>query len=178
MEDQYSRILNTEEEKLAAMIDTLSSVIINEYNKGLYIRTFIYTRAELSSLLKAIALVKNPEIIEFDCGHEYNGQSIISSIFPELHVARWEYYSQLPNVKGYVIRTDRYKNATTIGNPAEINLYALKKASENRTGFSMEEVYDEFISENYGPQCVQYLKPAFKLAPDIILSSLYTLGRP
>src|SRR6056297_994177 len=101
VEDQYSEILKTEEDKLAAMVDTLASVIIDERDLNLYIRTFIYTKAELNSLLKAVNKVQNPKVrvmtkeaphdffithpvskfvkdiksptlIEFDAAHEYN----------------------------------------------------------------------------------------------------------
>lgn len=207
VEDQYSDILKTEEEKLAAMVDTLASVIIDEFDKSLYIRTFIYTRSELGSMLKAIKLVENPKVkvmtkevphdfflthppssfvkdidapvlIEFDCAHEYNGQSIITSIFPQIHLNRLKYYLSLPNVIGYVARTDRMGNTTIIDNPAEINLYALYKASKNKNEIDVEEVYNEYISQNFGSESVEYLKPAFKIASDVILSSLYTLGLP
>ena len=207
VEDQYSEKLKTEEEKLAAMVDTLASVIIDEYDKSLYIRTFMYTRAELKSMLKAINLMENPHIkvmtkevphdffithppssfvkeikrpvlIEFDAGHEYNGQSILTSLFPKVHVDRMMYYAKLPNVTGYVARTDRKGNTTVIDNPTEINVYALHHALTHTGEPDMEEIYDGFISENYGKESVKYLKPAFKMAPDIILSSLYTLGLP
>ncbi len=207
VEDQYSAVLATEEEKLSAMVDTLASVIINERDLSLYIRTFIYSRAELSSLLKAIELVKNPAVkvmtkeaphdfflthpvssfvgkikapvlIEFDAAHEYNGQGIIASIFPETHLKRWQYYSGLSNVTGYVARTDRLNTTSIINNPTEINLFALHKAAGSESPVEMESIYNEFIEENYGESCIPYLKPAFKLAPDIILSTLYTLGLP
>ena len=207
VEDQYSKVLKTEEEKLAAMVDTLASVIIDEFNLRLYIRTFIYTRAELGSLLKAIALVKNPGvrvmtkevphdfflthpvskfvkdinapvIIEFDAAHEYNGQSVIASIFPEIHLKRWQYYSTLDNVIGYVARTDRYNNTSIIGNPAELNLFALKMATSETKIMDPDSVYNEFIKMNYGPECIPYLKPALGNSSEIILSSLYTLGLP
>ncbi len=207
VEDQYSEILKTEEEKLAAMVDTLASVIIDERDLSLYIRTFIYTQAELNSLLKAVNMVQNPKVkvmtketphdfflthpvskfvrdiksptlIEFDAAHEYNGQNIIASIFPEIHLKRWQYYQTLPNVIGYVARTDRFHNTTIINSPAEINLFALHKAVTDGPDMDIEAIYDEFISQNYGKKAVPYLKPAFKLSPKIILSSLYTLGLP
>ena len=207
VEDQYSEVLKTEEEKLAAMVDTLASIMVDEYGLKLYVRTFMYTKAELKSMMKALNLINskevmvmtketphdffithpvsyfvkdlnNPVLIEFDAAHEYNGQGIIASVFPEIHLERWQYYSQYPHVVGFVIRTDRKKTTSVIGNPAEINLYALNKAAETNGDVNVEEIYDEFISRNYGGECVQYLKPAFKMAPEIILSTLYTLGLP
>ncbi len=207
VEDQYSEILKTEEDKLAAMVDTLASVIVDERDLNLYIRTFIYTKAELNSLLKAVNKVQNPKVrvmtketphdfflthpvskfvrdiksptlIEFDAAHEYNGQGIIASIFPEIHLKRWQYYNSLPNVIGYVARTDRFHNSTIINSPTEINLFALHKVATDGPNINIETIYDEFITQNYGSASIPYLKPAFKLAPQIILSSLYTLGLP
>jgi hypothetical protein len=126
----------------------------------------------VSSFVKDI---KAPTIIEFDAAHEYNGQGIIASIFPETHLKRWHYYDRLPNVIGYVARTDRWNNTSIINNPAEINLFAIKMAVENRN-IHLDSIYHAFIADNYGEACIQYLKPAFKLAPEVILSSLYTLG--
>ena len=207
VEDQYSVTLKTEQEKLAAMVDTLASVIIDEFDMNLYIRTFVYTRSELGSMLEAIKLIKNPKIkvmtkevphdffithptssfvkdidkpvlIEYDCAHEYNGQGILTSIFPQVHLNRFKYYSTLPNVVGYVARTDRRGNTTIIDTPAEINLYALYKASNSKNEIEPEDIYNEYISLNYGSESVEYLKPAFKIASEVILSSLYTLGLP
>ena len=204
VEDQYSEVLSTEEEKLAAMVDTLASVLIDERNLDLYVRTFVYNKAELSSMIKCINMVKNPKlrvmtkevphdfflthpvaefvnqiafptIIEFDAAHEYNGQGIVTSMFPEVHLERWDYYKDLPNVVGYVARTDRYNNTTIINNPAEINLYAIKEGVENES-VNVDSVYHQFISKNYGRRSVDYLIPAFKKAHPIITSSFYTLG--
>ncbi|MDD4225210.1 MAG: hypothetical protein WCY58_01985 [Mariniphaga sp.] len=134
IENQYSRVLKTPQEKLAAMIDTISSLIIDEKGLELYVRTFFYTRQERENMLNCLNLIQNeglrvmtkevphdfflthpsasyvgnikfPVIIEFDAAHEYNGQGIIASIFPDLHLKRWESYKKLPNVIGYVARS-------------------------------------------------------------------------
>lgn len=202
VEDQYSEVYKTEEEKLAAMVDTLASVIIDERNLQLYVRTFVYNQAELSSMLKCINLVKNPKlrvmtkevphdfflthpvsefvsrikfptIIEFDAAHEYNGQGIVASAFPEVHLSRWDFYKDLPNVIGYVARTDRGGNTTIINNPAEINLFALNQAF---AGQSDDDWYQEFICKSYGCDAAEYLVPALKLSHPIISASFYTLG--
>lgn len=206
VEDQYSEVLKTEEEKLAAMVDTLASVIIDERKLNLYVRTFVYNRAELSSMLKCINLVKHPgirvmtkeaphdfflthpvaefvgkikfpTIIEFDAAHEYNGQGIITSMFPEVHLKRWEYYKKLPNVIGYVARTDRFNNTTILNNnPAEINLFALDRAVNQNEKTNPDSVLNQFIRRMYGSASLQYLKPAFKKASEVVQSTFYTLG--
>jgi len=205
VEDQYSEVMKTEEEKLAAMVDTLASVIIDERGLQLYVRTFVYNRAELSSMLKCINLVKNPKlrvmtkevphdfflthpvsqfvedirfptIIEFDAAHEYNGQGIIASMFPDIHLKRWAFYRNLPNVIGYVARTDRGNTTTIIDNPAEINLFAIKKAVDDEITPPADSIYAQFIRETYGDESLIYLEPAFKKAAEAVKSSFYTLG--
>ena len=154
IEDQFSDNLKSSSEKQAALIDSIASVIVNEFHLKLYIRTFVYNKREVVSILRSINMIKNqnvivmcketphdffithpisqwvqniklPVIIEFDCTHEFNGQSVVSSIFPEVHFNRWEYYKSLPNVIGFSIRTDRFGTSTIIGHPSEINLFAI-----------------------------------------------------
>ena len=204
VEDQHSEKMITEEEKLAAMVDTLASVIINERNLRLYVRTFIYTRSELESMLKCINLVENPKlrvmtkevphdfflthpvsrfvedikfpvIIEFDAAHEYHGQSITASMYPQKHLERWKYYQTLPNVIGYVARTDRYGNTTIIGNPAEVNLFAIDRGF-GESDLSIDQMVDSFIVQRYGTAAVVNLGQAFNNMLDVTTSTMYTLG--
>src|SRR4030042_712291 len=204
IEDQFSKKLTRPEEKLAALIDAEADVIINESKMKLYIRTFIYNRTELTNLLGCIGLIKNPNVIvmtketphdffvthpvswwtkdvklpvivEFDCAHEFNGQSIVASIFPEVHLNRWKYYQKLPNVIGYSIRTDRYGDTSIIGRPSEINLYAVCRAAQE-PAIDIEKIYDEFITKRYGKESLTLVKAAFKKAPDIMTSVYYSLG--
>ena len=199
-EDQYSEVWKTEEEKLANLVDSLASVVIDEFNMQLYIRTFVYTRAELSSMLKSINLIQHPDIrvmtketphdfflthpvskfvedirfpviIEFDAAHEYNGQNIVNTILPQVHMERWNYYQTLGNVIGYVARTDRFGTTTIVNTPAEINLYGIVNAD-----LSTDTLYARFISQNYHPDAVQLLSKAFKLVEEITLSVFYSLG--
>jgi len=204
IENQFSEKLLTASQKQAALIDTLASVIIDEFNLKLYIRTFMYNTQELNSILECIDLIKNkniiamcketphdffithpvsqwvqsiklPVIIEFDCAHEFNGQSIVSSIFPEIHFKRWEYYKSLSNVIGFSIRTDRYGTTTIIDHSSEINLYAIHQLA-NDQHINMESVYDNFIIQKYGKNVLEPVKKIFKKAPEIISSVYYTLG--
>jgi hypothetical protein len=204
VEDQHSEIMKKEEEKLAALVDTLSKVIIDERNLNLYVRTFAYSMAELKSTLNCIDLIEHPEVrvmtkevphdfflthpvswyvkdinkpvlIEFDATHEYHGQGILASIFPQVHMKRLKYYLQFDNVVGYVARTDRYGNTQIIGRPSEINLYALKNVMEDTT-LKPETIFEEFIAKHYGEEAIPSIMPAFKNAYDIFTSVYYTLG--
>ncbi len=204
VEDQYSERWQTPAEKLANMVDSVASVIIDERGLELYIRTFIYHREELEALLGCVNLVRHPEvkimtkevphdfflthpvsdfvnqfdkdvIMEFDLGHEYHGQGVIASILPEITVERWKYYSQLDNVIGYVARSDRYGTTQNVGRATEVNLYALKRITED-TSLTAQVIVEDFISQKYGSEAVETLLPVFLETDDITLSIYYTLG--
>ncbi len=204
VENQYSEQLKTPEEKLAALVDSLASVVVKERNMKLYIRSSSYKSSERATLENSLKLIKTPGIVvvagesssdfftaepdnswikdislpvivEFDCAHEFQGQGIVASIFPETHLKWWKYYQKLPNVIGYSIRTDRYNKSSILGNPSEINLYAISKSTEN-PDVSYDEIAEGFIAEQFDSAAIPYIKPLFKIAPDIILASFFTLG--
>ncbi|MFB6343326.1 hypothetical protein ACE1ET_16495 [Saccharicrinis sp. FJH62] len=204
IENQYSTKWTTDSEKLANLVDSIASVVIDERNMQLYIRTFMYYKEELNALIDCVNLIRNPKvkimtkevphdfflthpvstfikkfdkevIIEFDLGHEYNGQGVIASILPEVTINRWKYYAKQKNVIGYIARTDRYDKSQNIGRPTEINIYALKRISED-TSLSAEVITEEFITQKYGEKLVPYLKDVFLETDDIITSIFYTLG--
>jgi hypothetical protein len=203
-EKQYSVKLKSGAEKLAAVVDAVASVVCNEQGKKLYIRTFAYTDAEYENTIGCIEHIKSdkiilmmketphdfflthpndryagtinrPTIMEFDTGNEFNGQGIIANTWPEYILKRWSELINRPNVIGYVARTDRYNDTRLVGTPNEILLYTLKRYSEDQK-VTAEKIYDEFITDKYGEKAVPFLKPAFKLAFDIVSSSFYTLG--
>jgi hypothetical protein len=203
-ENQYSEKLKTGAEKLAAVVDAVASVVCDELGKKLYIRTFAYTDAEYENTIGCIGHIKNnkiilmmketphdfflthpndkyagtinrPTIIEFDAGNEFNGQGIIANTWPEYIIKRWSELIRRPHVIGYVARTDRYGDTHLVGTPNEILLYTLKRFSEDQK-VTADHMYEEFISEKYGPKAVPILQQAFKLAFDIVTSSFYTLG--
>jgi hypothetical protein len=203
-ENQFSLKLKTGSEKLAAVVDAVAEVICDELGKQLYIRTFAYTDTEYKNTIGCISHIKNqkiimmmketphdfflthpndkyagtinrPTLMEFDAANEFNGQGIIANTWPDYIIRRWSELIKRPNVIGYVARTDRYGDTHLIGTPNEINLFVLKRYTEDQK-VTPEIFYDEFISSKYGSQAVKYLKPAFKMAFDIITSSLYTLG--
>lgn len=204
IENQHSAILKTPQEKLAALVDSVASVVVNERNLKLYIRSFMYNRNELQQLMQCFHLITNrnivvmtkevphdffvthpvswwiedipfPVIIEFDAAHEFNGQGIVSSLFPGTHLDRWKHYRKLSNVTGFSIRTDRYGKTSILGRPAEINLFALHEAVKDPSATN-EEIIDRFIYQTYDSLSYPFIRKAFDLAPEIILSSFYTLG--
>lgn len=203
-ENQHSVKLKTGAEKLAAVVDAVAGIVCDELGKQLYIRTFAYTHAEYENTIGCIGHIKNqkvilmmketphdfflthpndryagtiarPTIMEFDAGNEFNGQGVVANTYPEYIIRRWSDLIKRPHVIGYVARTDRYRDTRLVGTPNEILLYALKRYTEDQT-VSPEDIYNEFITEKYGQKALKYLKPAFKMAYDIITSSFYTLG--
>jgi hypothetical protein len=203
-EQQYSQLLHSNEEKLAAVIDAVADVVIKEKKLKLYVRTFGYTENEYANTIGAINHVRNkdivvmmketphdfflthpnnrfigkiarPTVVEFDAGNEYSGQGVIANTWPGHIMNRWKDFISRPHVIGYAARTDRYGTTRIVGTPTEILLYALKRTTENPS-VSEEQIYDEFISAHYGIKSVSLLKSAFKKSFDIVTSTLYTLG--
>lgn len=201
VENQHSTKLKTAEEKLAYLVDQIASVI-DERGMLLYLRTFGYYPAEMDRTTGAIDRVQNrrvrvmakaqphdfflthpidvtvPKIkrevlIEYDTTGEYNGQGKIANALVAEHADRLRHYRGLPNVIGYVARTDRYDESRIVGTPTEINLYALKRASE---GASNAQIYLEFAARRYGLPAAPRVARALARSPEIITSTLYTLG--
>lgn len=203
-EDQYSLKLKTNEEKIAAVVDAVAHVVINERHLKLYLRTFSYTQKEYGNVIAAIDHVKNPDvvlmmketphdfflthpnnpfvgkiarptIVEFDCGNEFSGQGVIANTWPEYISRRWKDYLNRPHVIGYSARTDRYGDTGMVGRPSEILLYTLKRLAQDST-LSTDSITVEFIGQRYGKKAIPFVKPAFESAYDIVASTLYTLG--
>ncbi|WP_455505517.1 hypothetical protein [Coprobacter sp.] len=203
-EKQFSERMKLPEEKLAAVVNAISDVLIGERKKKLYIRTFAYSETEYKSTIGCIKHLKydevilmmketphdfflthpdnvyiskmdRPTIVEFDSGNEYSGQGVVANTWPEYVMRRWGNYMHCPNVTGYVARTDRYGDTNIVETANAIQLYALKRKTENPE-ISAEQVYDEFIELEYGKAALLPVKKAFQKAFDIITSIFYTLG--
>src|SRR5688500_10577230 len=203
-ERQHSTKLSTNQERLAAVVDAVADVVCGERRLNLYARTFAYTYAEYDNIIGAIKLFKRPEIrlmmketphdfflthpndryagtiarptlIEFDAAAEFNGQGIIAITWPQYMLGRWRDLQRRPNVIGYTARTDRYGDTRLIGTANEINLFALKRATEDRD-ITADKITDEFLTARYGPAALPDLRGAFANAFDIVTSTLYTLG--
>ncbi|MFO7724841.1 MAG: SGNH/GDSL hydrolase family protein [Oceanipulchritudo sp.] len=204
VERQYSEVLTTDAEKLAAAVDAVADVVIGERGLNLYARTFSYDEAEYENITTAIELFDRPEIrlmmkeaphdfllthpnsffpgklarptmVEFDAASEFNGQGLIANTWPEHMLRRWSDFMERDHVIGYVARTDRYGKTRMIDRPSEINLLALKRYAEDPT-VDAEQIYQEFIEERYGQAAYPYLRSAFGKAYDIVTATLYTLG--
>lgn len=204
VEIQHSRELQTKQEKLAAAVNAVAEVVVEEHGLQLFVRPFSYNKAEYETVIATIDLFENDKIglmmketphdfflthpnnplpghiarstlVEFDTANEFNGQGIIANTWPEYVLSRARELLSREHVIGYVARTDRFGDTRIVGRPPEINLYALKRYCEE-PDVTAERVYDEFISARYGEASVPHLKKAFKQAFDVVTASLYTLG--
>lgn len=203
-ERQFSKKMKSSEEKLAAVVNAISDVLIGERKKKLYIRTFAYSEEEYKGTTGCIEYLKydevilmmketphdfflthpdnyyiqkmdRPVIVEFDLGNEYSGQGVVANTWPEHVMKRWNSYIHCPNVTGYVARTDRYGNTSIVNTANAIQLYALKRMTEDPK-ISVDRVYNEFIESEYGNTALLPIKKAFQKAFDIVTSVFYTLG--
>ncbi len=204
-ERQKSEVLKTGAEKIAAVVNHLAEVVCDEFDKKIYLRTFAYSNKEYDNLIGCISHIRKddrivlmmketphdfflthpndyyagtidrPTIIEFDTCGEFHGQGITAGTWVEYILERWSDFIKRPNIIGYTARTDRYGNTHMVGTPNEILLYALKRYTEDPT-LTADLIYDEFITQHYGAETVEILKPAFKSAFDIATSSFYVLG--
>ncbi len=203
-EDQYSRKLKTNQEKLAAVVNAVAEVVIGERKLALYARTFGHKASDYENIVGSIKLFKDPKIrllmkevphdfflthpndffagtidrptiIEFDAAGEYNDQGTIANTWPQYPLRRWADLGCRQHVIGYVARVDRYYQSRQIGKPGEINLLALARGAEDPS-VDPEKVYDEFITTHYGAAALPEVKAAFKNSEDIVKCILYILG--
>lgn len=202
-ERQHSLRSKTPQEKLAAVVNAVADVVIGERHLNLYARTFAYTHEEYRNITGAIdrfrpgvrllmketphdfflthpndsyaGTIPRPTVMEFDAAGEFNGQGEIASTWPAYMLRRANDLLRRPHVIGYTARTDRYGGTRLIGHPAEIDLYALRRAAE-QPGIPADRVSDEFIRARYGAPALPFVRRAFGNAFDIVTSSLYTLG--
>jgi len=204
IENQYSTIIRSEQEKLAKIVDAIADVVINERGMNLYARTFAYSHKEYNNILGAIELFQNedvrlmikesphdfflthpanfflsritrPTLIEFDAAAEFNGQGIIANTWPEFIIHKMDQLLKNDNIIGYVARTDRFGDTRIIGKPSEINLLALKMYFQDTT-ICADDVYEKFVKQKYGEEAFPLIKCAFQNSYEIVTSIFYTLG--
>jgi len=204
VDQQFSHRLASPAEKYAALVNAIADVVVGQRHLNLYLRIFPNDRPGDPVIVDTIARIARPEvrlmikqcpldfmlfspddlwagtlprptIIEYDAAGEFNGQGLIANTWVNDLVRRYRDLNSRPHVIGYTVRTDRLGESRVLGKPGEINLYTLKRASEDRQ-VTAEQIYDEFITAHYGAAALPDVKAAFKDSADIIGSSLYILG--
>ena len=203
VEHQFSRM--SVPERLAKVINTVSAVVCGECGKTLWLRTFAYNEEEYANLRACLDLVDwrpgmgvmvkeaphdfflthpdnlligtlgHPTLVEFDACGEYNGQSVILNTIPGHYADRWRRLSEKQDVAGYVARTDRCGDNQILGTPAEVNLYALERVSDDPSVDDDTILYD-WLSARYGTKAARRLKPAFQASRAILDGTCYILG--
>jgi hypothetical protein len=204
IEQQYSRVLQTDSQKMAYLVDQIADVVIDEYGMNLYVRDFGYYPEEILRIIGAIELIEHDAVrvmtketphdfflthptnyftdeldrevlIEFDATGEFHGQGVIANTFPEVFIQRWRQFQNKDNVIGYVARTDRYGDTAIIDTPTEINLYGIKRAVEDPT-VTADQIYREFTTQRYGVRAAAAVEGVLRNARDVTTSTMYTLG--
>ena len=203
VENQFSRM--SVPERLAKVVNTVSSVVCGEYGKALWLRTFAYNEKEYANLRACLDLVDwrpgmgvmvkdtphdfflthpdnpligtlgHPTLVEFDACGEYHGQSVILNTIPEYYAERWRRLCGRPDVVGYVARTDRCGDNSVSCTPAHVNLYALWRVSEDPS-VSVDAIWNDFLTARYGSPAVRHLKPALQASRAILDGTCYILG--
>ena len=119
------------------------------------------------------AVAPHPQIVEFDLGQEYNGQSYFPFCAPDYYLARWRFARQ-KGVRGYVLRTERFRNHA-MGTPNEVNLYAFKLLHEN-PDVTADMVWEKWATSKYGRDAAGAIISALKLTAPAVKKMLYIQG--
>lgn len=192
-------------QRLAKVVNTVSRVVCGEFGKTLWLRTFAYNEKQYADITDCFEMVDwrpgmglmikesphdfflthpanpligrlaHPTLVEFDACGEYHGQGVIAGMIPEHFAERWRSFRDLPDVVGYVARTDRCGDYQIIGTAMEINLHALRRVTDGAL-ISVKDIEKEFITARYGSRTLKPLRKAFRASRDIIDGSMYILG--
>lgn len=119
------------------------------------------------------AVAPHPQIVEFDLGQEYNGQSNFPFADPSYYLRRWT-YARSKNVAGFVLRTERY-DQHIIGTPNEVNLYAFKMVVE-QPDVRPEEVWTAWGRQRYGDKAAQFIQAVLEPTAQAVRRMLYVGG--
>ncbi|RMD93262.1 MAG: hypothetical protein D6814_15875, partial [Calditrichaeota bacterium] len=119
------------------------------------------------------AVAPHPQVVEFDLGQEYNGQSYIPFCAPGYYLRRFN-YSMGKGIQGVVLRTERFQNHAIDG-PNEINLFTFKRLFEN-PGLTADSIWQEWANRKYGRQAAPFAIAALKPTARVVEKALYTYG--
>ncbi len=119
------------------------------------------------------AVAPHPQLVEFDLGQEYNGQSNFPFADPQYYLNRWN-HARSKQVAGFVLRTERL-DQHIVGTPNEVNLYAFKLAVENPK-VSADEVWQAWGRQRYGQKVGQRIKAVLEPTARVVRQMLYVRG--
>jgi len=205
-DQQASQRLASGPQKLAAVLNAVADVVVGERHLNLYARIYPDERAGDPRIKELVGLIARPEVrlmckvspmdyfltgpnnanlgtydrptlVEWDAVGEFSGQGVVANTWVEDIMRRCRDVGARAHVIGHTARIDRFASSRLIGKPGEINLLALKRASED-PNVTAEQVYAEFIDEHYGSAARTDVAAAFKNAYDIDTAVFYVLGLP
>jgi len=190
----------TPPQRVAKLIDTLAG-ICGYRGKELVVRSFCHQPSELQSIKEGFAQAKSkfvvmskcqphdwqpfyphnpligdvgghPQIVEFDCGHEFLGQGDIPYIDVEYMKGRLD-YGLSKGVVGAVARIERYGNHA-LDTPNWANVYVFSKLLQDPSR-DPNRLLEEYVSQRYGKKAVAYVVPALERTFDIVNKTFFAL---
>lgn len=198
-----SRVMSqlSPEERLARVANTLYEVC-RSAGKTLIVRTFMQRPDQMTGLQEAIgkmhpdivimskcvpfdwnphfpdnpllgAVAPHAQIVEFDLGQEYNGQSYFPYCDPGYYLRRWRTALSRGAV-GFVLRTERFQNHA-MGTPNEVNLYAFSMVLQN-PAVSADSVWQRWATARYGARAAEAVIQALKRTAPAVRKMLYIKG--
>jgi hypothetical protein len=179
--------------RVTRLINEIYSVC-KEYDKELYVRTFVYRPDELDWVIEGIggtdsgvrvmskcvphdwqpryphnpAIGKFPDrthIVEMDLCGEYYGQAIVPYCFPDYVKYRLD-HARSKGLQGAVARIDRHANHT-LDTPNWVNVLAYDRLLQDPT-VTVEQIWDEFCTGEYGKSAAEVAQKALARTKDII----------
>ena len=193
-------------DRLRQIYKTVGSVVMDEYQKKLRVRTFMhffpeiwwlgdslknYDDGRLMVMSKDVPqdwvpyyphnpLIGNVgdrhQIVEMDLGNEYWGKSKILNGQVDYVYYRWS-HDRAVGARGAAARIERGSDSA-LGNPNEINVHAFSRIIKE--GAAPDDVYREWFEQEYGilPQtpASDTLKEIFRNSHFAMRKMYYTLG--
>ncbi|HUV05311.1 MAG TPA: hypothetical protein VMX94_09415 [Armatimonadota bacterium] len=191
----------TPSQRVGKLIDTLAGVCKSR-GKQLVVRSFCHQPSELQFIRDGFAQAKSdfvvmskcqphdwqpfyphnplignvggrPQIVEFDCGHEFLGQGEIPYIDVEYMKRRLD-YDVSKGIVGAVARIERYGNHA-LDTPNWADVYVLSKLMQDPSR-DPNCLLEEYVSQRYGKKAVPYVVPALKRTFDIVNKTFLALS--
>ena len=178
-----------QDERIRITVENIGGVIVNEFGKELFIRTFVHRPEEIDWHGDGLAAARgveftgmhkgpvqdwqpynphhpnlghigeHPSIMELDLAGEYYGLSILPFCAPGYYRYRLKHLWENRGI-GAVLRVQR-GSYHALGTPNEINMYAISELIENMEK-PLEEIWDEFLLSFYGLDKENQCQPKLK----------------
>ena len=191
----------TPSQRVAKLVDMLAD-ICNSRRKELVVRSFCHQPSELQFIKEGFAQAKRkftvmskcqphdwqpfypdnpligsvgrrPQIVEFDCGHEFLGQGDIPYVDAAYMKRRLD-YGLSKGVVGAVARIERYGNHA-LGTPNWANVYVLSKLLQDPSQ-DADRLLEDYVSQRYGKKASPLVTKALERTFEIVNNTFFVLG--